>query len=199
MKIKSAEFLKGVVNLDTLPKTRFPEVAFVGRSNVGKSSLINLMLQRKKLARTSNTPGRTREINYYLVNENFYFVDLPGYGYAKVPKHIRMAWEKRMLEYAMTREELTLICHVIDVRHGPTKQDFELHEYLQQSDSPRAIILSKADKLSASKAAKSKADTIKAFKARGIELPVFLTSQEKGTGRKELISWMSSMNFIPFK
>lgn len=197
MKIKQAQFLKGVVNLSTLPKNGFPEIAFVGRSNVGKSSLINLLLQRKKLARTSNTPGRTREINYYEVNENFYLVDLPGYGYAKVPKHIRIAWEKRMIEFVLSREELNMLCHVVDVRHGPTKQDFELHEILREGAAPRCIVLSKADKLSSSKAAQSKKSTIKAFAERGIEIPVFLTSQEKGTGRRELWAWFQSLNIIP--
>jgi len=196
LKIKQAQFVKGVVDVSKLPTNGFQEIAFVGRSNVGKSSLINLLLHRKKLARTSNTPGRTREINFYEVNESFYLVDLPGYGYAKVPKNVRMKWEERMFEYLLNREEIEVIFHVIDSRHGPTKQDFNLHEILQQGIAPRAIILSKADKLSSSQLAKSKAATIKQFKQRGMELQVFVTSQTKGEGRKEIWSWLRSINAI---
>jgi len=101
-----------------------------------------------------------------------------------------------MIDFVLNRAELSMLCHVVDVRHGPTKQDFELHDILREGDSPRCIVLSKADKLSSSKAAQSKKSTVKAFADRGIEIPVFLTSQEKGTGRRELWAWFQSLNII---
>ena len=125
-----------------------PEVAFLGRSNVGKSSLINSLLLRKGLARTSNTPGRTQSINYFLINGTFYFVDLPGYGYAKVSKTMRADWGKMAERYLSKPEGLVLCIQLIDSRHNPTEQDLQLNEWLLVNDNPSMVVATKADKLS---------------------------------------------------
>ena len=125
-----------------------PEVAFLGRSNVGKSSLINSLLLRKGLARTSNTPGRTQSINYFLINESFYFVDLPGYGYARVSKSMRADWGKLAEQYLSKPDGLVLCIQLIDSRHNPTELDLQLNEWLIAGGQPSMIVATKADKLS---------------------------------------------------
>lgn len=125
-----------------------PEVAFLGRSNVGKSSLINSLLMRKGLARTSNTPGRTQSINYFLINDAFYFVDLPGYGYAKVSKAMRADWGKLAEQYLSKPSGLALCVQLIDSRHNPTELDLQLNEWLSEYAKPSVIVATKADKLS---------------------------------------------------
>ena len=130
MKITSAEFIKSAFAEEHWTTDGLPEIAFLGRSNVGKSSLINSLLQRKGLARTSNTPGRTQSINFFLINESFYFVDLPGYGYAKVSKAMRKDWGKMAEEYLLNRRELTLFIQLVDSRHKPTELDRDLSEWL---------------------------------------------------------------------
>ena len=128
MKIKTVEFIRSAPSWAQLPKDRKAEIAFVGRSNVGKSSLLNALIGRKNLARTSSTPGKTQALNYYLVNgpAGFYLVDLPGFGYAKVSKKQRAAWQRLIGEYVTEREELRIICHFMDCRHDPTRLDDEL-------------------------------------------------------------------------
>jgi GTP-binding protein len=155
MKILSAEFVKS--SFDRLHWTTdgLPEIAFLGRSNVGKSSLINSLLQRKGLARTSNTPGRTQSINFFLINEQFYFVDLPGYGYAKVSKTMRGDWGKMAEEYLAERRELVLSVQLIDSRHNPTELDKQLHEWLAYHGKNHIIVATKTDKLSSNKLNKS--------------------------------------------
>ena len=128
-----------------------PEISFLGRSNVGKSSLLNSLLQRKGLARTSNTPGRTQSINFFLVNESFYFVDLPGYGYAKVSKAMRSDWGKMAEQYLSQRRELALSIHLVDSRHKPTELDRSLHEWLVYNNKKHIVVATKADKLSSNK------------------------------------------------
>src|SRR5512135_494631 len=123
MRITTAEFVLGVANLRQLPKDGVKEIAFLGRSNVGKSSLINKLCSRKSLARASADPGKTRELNYYMINKKIYFVDLPGYGYAKVPEQIRSSWGKLSEQYLKSREQLTLVFQLIDARHEPTELD----------------------------------------------------------------------------
>ena len=120
MKIRSSEFVLGVSNLRQLPKTDLHEVAFLGRSNVGKSSLISTLCQRKSLARSSSTPGKTQELNYYLINERFYFVDLPGYGYARLPEQIRASLGSLIEEYLKKRRNLAFVVQLVDARHDPT-------------------------------------------------------------------------------
>lgn len=148
MKIISAEFEKSAYERIHWPSADLPEVAFLGRSNVGKSSLLNSLLQRKALARTSNTPGRTQCINFFLVNGEFYFVDLPGYGFAKVSKAMRSDWGKMAEQYLSEREQLVLSIQLVDARHKPTTLDIQLHEWLSFNQKPYMIVATKADKLS---------------------------------------------------
>jgi GTP-binding protein len=148
MKITKAEFIKSAFTEDDWPKDSQPEVAFLGRSNVGKSSLINSLLSVKGLARTSSTPGRTQSLNFFSVNDRFKFVDFPGFGYARVPKNIKSSWGEMATSYLANRRQLVLSIHIVDSRHEPTKQDLQLHEWLEQSDKPRLIVATKSDKLS---------------------------------------------------
>jgi GTP-binding protein len=148
MKVTKAEFLKSAFKEDDWPKDAQPEVAFLGRSNVGKSSLINSLLSVRGLARTSSTPGRTQSLNFFSVNDKFKFVDLPGFGYARVPKEIKSSWGEMATTYLAKRRQLVLSIHIVDSRHEPTKQDLQLHEWLEQSDKPRLIVATKSDKLS---------------------------------------------------
>src|SRR5438105_821492 len=148
MKITSAEFVKSAFNQSHWVTDGRPEIAFLGRSNVGKSSLINSLLVRKGLARTSNTPGRTQSINFFLINESFYFTDLPGYGFARVSKAMRSDWGKMAEEYLAERNELALCVQLIDARHKPTALDIELNEWLEHYRKPHVIAATKSDKLS---------------------------------------------------
>jgi GTP-binding protein len=148
MKISSAEFVKSAFERRHWTTDGLPEIAFLGRSNVGKSSLLNSLLQRKGLARTSNTPGRTQSINYFLVNDRFYFVDLPGYGFAKVSKSMRADWGKMAEEYLADREELVLSIQLVDSRHEPSVLDRQLHEWLVYNEKPHIVAATKSDKLS---------------------------------------------------
>ncbi len=151
MKIASAEFVLGAVNLRQLPKDGSREIAFLGRSNVGKSSFINKLCNRKNLARSSADPGKTREMNYYLVNGEFYFVDLPGYGYARLPEQIRSSWGKLIEQYLKTRTQLALVLQLVDARHEPTELDMMMVGWLDYYEIPFLVALTKADKLPASK------------------------------------------------
>src|SRR6266478_6280328 len=148
MKITSAEFLKSALKEVDWPRDNLREIAFLGRSNVGKSSLINSLLGVRGLARTSSTPGRTQSLNFYLINQQFRFVDLPGYGYARAPKTLKAEWSKAAEDYLALREQLVLSIHIVDSRHEPSKQDLQLHEWLQHHQRPHLIVATKADKLS---------------------------------------------------
>lgn len=155
MKITSAEFVKSAFAEEHWTTDGLPEVAFLGRSNVGKSSLLNSLLQRKGLARTSNTPGRTQSLNYFLINGKFYFVDLPGYGYARVSKAMRSDWGKMAEDYLAKREQLVLSIQLIDSRHEPTTQDQQLFEWLRHYHKPQLIVATKSDKLSSNELRKN--------------------------------------------
>jgi len=148
MKITSAEFLKSSFQVADWPVEQLPEIAFMGRSNVGKSSLINSLLSVRGLARTSSTPGRTQSLNFFLINRRFRFVDLPGFGYARVPKAIKASWGEMVSSYLAKREQLVLSIHIVDSRHEPTTLDLQLHEWLEHSARPRLIVATKSDKLS---------------------------------------------------
>ena len=154
MKISSAEFVKSAFERRHWPNDGRSEVAFLGRSNVGKSSLLNSLLQRRALARTSNTPGRTQSINFFLVNDSFYFVDLPGYGFAKVSKSMRADWGKMAEEYLSGRDELALCIQLVDSRHEPSKLDLQLHEWLIFNEKKHIAVATKSDKLSANELGK---------------------------------------------
>jgi GTP-binding protein len=148
MKAMSAEFLKSAFQEADWPKDTQPEVAFLGRSNVGKPSLINSLLAVRGLARTSSTPGRTQSLNFFSVNNRFKLVDFPGFGYARVPKNIKSSWGEMATAFLAKRRQLVLSIHIVDSRHEPTKQDLQLHEWLEQSDKPRLIVATKSYKLS---------------------------------------------------
>lgn len=155
MKITSAEFTKSAFERAHWTADGLPEISFLGRSNVGKSSLLNSLLNRKGLARTSNTPGRTQSINFFRINDRFYFADLPGYGYAKVSKSMRADWGKMAEEYLAERRELVLSIQLVDSRHAPTELDRQLHEWMTVNEKPRIIVATKADKLSNNELAKN--------------------------------------------
>ena len=148
MKITSTEFVKSAFEPAHWPRAQMPEVAFLGRSNVGKSSMINSLLGVRGLARTSSTPGRTQAINFFLINRRFHFVDLPGYGYARVPREVRESWGEIVTSYLAKRESLVLSIHIVDSRHEPTKLDLQLLEWLAAYGKPRLTVATKSDKLS---------------------------------------------------
>ncbi|WP_150269457.1 ribosome biogenesis GTP-binding protein YihA/YsxC [Paenibacillus tepidiphilus] len=146
-KVNQAEFVISAVGPDQYPVDALPEIALAGRSNVGKSSLINRMIQRKNLARTSSTPGKTQHMNYYRINEQLYLVDFPGYGYAKVSKTQRAAWGKMVERYLAERETLKLILLVVDLRHPPTADDKMMFDWIKHYDLPLCVVATKADKI----------------------------------------------------
>jgi GTP-binding protein len=150
IQIKSAEFLGSAVKPAQYPQHELPEVAFAGRSNVGKSSLINCLLQRKKLVRTSRTPGRTQTINFFGINQTYCFVDLPGYGFARVPEAIRAGWRPMVETYLTTRRPLRGVVQILDLRHPPTADDIQLWNWLRDRGLPAIAVLTKADKLNRS-------------------------------------------------
>src|SRR5438132_12415569 len=143
-----AEFLKSAFEEAEWPPDPKPEVAFLGRSNVGKSRLINSLLGIRGLARTSSTPGRTQSVNFFLINDSFRFVDLPGYGYARAPQAVKAKWSAAAETYLAKRDQLVLSIHIVDSRHEPSKQDLQLHEWLVHHDKPHLIVATKSDKLS---------------------------------------------------
>ena len=151
MKLKDAQFITSATSVNAFPRVGLPEIAFIGRSNVGKSSLINSLLQRKKLALTSKSPGRTRVINFFDVDGKFIFVDLPGYGFAKVPGKVRTGWQSMIEGYFLSRKELVLTLLLIDSRHNPMKNDIAMKEWMEYQEIPFIVVFTKADKLAGGK------------------------------------------------
>lgn len=191
--MKNIRFIKSVVNLKDLPKLRLPEVILCGRSNVGKSSFINTIFNKKNLAKTSSSPGKTRSLNYYLVEDKFYMVDLPGFGYAKVSKTERAKWLKLIDEFLKESESISYAIHFIDSRVGPMELDVLLNKYLRELEIPYIIILSKIDKLKQSETAKSKKATMEVFPELSLGDNLFTFSSVKGTGKKEAVRLLSSI------
>jgi len=192
MKIISAEFIKSSPSLSLCPEDGKPEFAFIGRSNVGKSSLINLITGKKGLAQTSSTPGKTRLINHFLINSRWYLVDLPGYGYAKTSKDSRDKFDRMIREYLTERMTLINIFLLIDARHEPLKPDLEFMEWLGSSGIPFTIVFTKSDKLGKTKLQQ----VIARYKKRLLEdweelPPVVITSSQEGLGREEILSKIS--------
>ncbi|NRF91461.1 YihA family ribosome biogenesis GTP-binding protein [Paenibacillus frigoriresistens] len=185
MKVNQAEFIISAVGPSQYPEDALPEIALAGRSNVGKSSLINCMISRKNLARTSSQPGKTQTLNYYKINQDLYFVDLPGYGYAKVSKTKREQWGKFIESYLMNRETLRLVMQLVDLRHPPSKDDQAMYEWLRHNDVPVIVIATKADKIPKSrwpKHIKIVRETLGMDK--GVQPLMF--SSELGLGKDEL-------------
>ena len=148
MKVVTTEFLKSAFTEADWPRDAKPEIAFLGRSNVGKSSLINSLLSVRGLARTSSTPGRTQSLNFFEINNQLRFVDFPGFGYARVPREIKSSWSEMATTFLAKRRQLVLSIHIVDSRHEPTKQDLQLHEWLEESNKPQLTVATKSDKLS---------------------------------------------------
>ncbi|HEX7721456.1 MAG TPA: ribosome biogenesis GTP-binding protein YihA/YsxC [Pyrinomonadaceae bacterium] len=184
MKITSAEFLKSALKEIDWPRDSIPEIAFLGRSNVGKSSLINSLLGVRGLARTSSTPGRTQLLNFFLINSKFRVVDLPGYGYARAPKDVRAEWSSAAEEYLAKREQLVLSIHIVDSRHEPSKQDLQLHEWLVHHHKPHLIVATKSDKLSKNELSRNVKRAAHAFKSDNL----LIYSATKREGRDRLWS-----------
>jgi GTP-binding protein len=182
MKITSATFVKSSFAREHWVADKRPEISFLGRSNVGKSSLMNSLLNVRGLARTSNTPGRTQSINFFLINEKFYFADLPGYGYAKVSKVMRHDWGIMAEEYLAEREQLVLSIQLIDSRHAPTPLDMQLQEWLVYNEKPRLVIATKSDKLSKNELAKN----LRVIKEAMPLSKVLSYSAPKKEGREEI-------------
>ena len=182
MKITSAEFLKSAFQESDWPREARPEIAFMGRSNVGKSSVINSLLSTRGLARTSNTPGRTQSLNFFDINNTFRFVDLPGFGYARVPKSLRLGWGEMVTTYLAKRQQLVLSIQLVDSRHEPTTLDLQLHDWLEHSAKPRLIVATKSDKLSNNDLKTSLERARRVFKPAN----VIAFSAKSGHGRNEL-------------
>jgi GTP-binding protein len=185
VKIKSAEIVISAVSKAQYPENSLPEIALAGRSNVGKSSFINKMLNRKNLARTSSKPGKTQTLNFYLINEAFYFVDVPGYGYAKVSKTERAKWGNMIESYLTGRHELKSVILIVDLRHPPTNDDVLMYQFLKHYLIPVIVIATKADKIPRGKWEKH-AKVVKEKLAIEKEDPVIIFSSETGVGKEEV-------------
>ena len=195
MQIKSAKYIISSPSFDKCPKPDKPEFAFIGRSNVGKSSLINMLVNQKNLAKTSSTPGKTQLINHFVVNDSWFLVDLPGYGYAKRSQKDRNRWEQMIEHYLKKRENLVNVFVLIDARHTPQKNDLEFIHKLGDWEVPFAIVFTKADKEKPAVVARNE----KAFLDKMRETwqflpPSFMTSAEKKTGRDELLAFIQQCN-----
>ena len=197
MKINHAEFVTSSAKADQCPQPDKPEYAFIGRSNVGKSSLINMLTGRKKLAKVSGSPGKTILINHFIIDQTWYLVDLPGYGYAKRSKSERARWQKMIRNYLLTRTNLLTVFLLIDIRHEPQANDLEFMEWLAVSQIPFTMVFTKSDKLKLSQ----KNEKITAYKNRlakdWVELPnMITTSSSDKTGREELLKFIEKTNKI---
>jgi GTP-binding protein len=177
-----AEFLKSAFQEADWPRDPKPEIAFLGRSNVGKSSLINSLLSVRGLARTSSTPGRTQSLNFFTINDRFRFVVFPGFGYARVPGNIKSTWGEMATTFLAKRSQLVLSIHLVDSRHEPTKQDLQLHEWLKEYEKPRLIVATKSDKLSNNELKKNLEHIARVLD----DYSLLAFSPKSGRGRNEL-------------
>lgn len=201
MKINTAEFIVSNSEVDKCPKERLPEYAFIGRSNVGKSSLINMLTNHKNLAKTSSKPGKTQLINHFKINNNWFLVDLPGYGYARVSKKTKAVFQQFITDYFERREQLICAFVLIDIRLEAQKIDLEFMEYLGESEIPFAIIFTKADKIGKTKVASHVAAYKKQMLANNwAEMPqYFITSSLEATGRDAILEYIDQINEDIFK
>ena len=195
MRIKSAEFVISNTDVTKCPKEQLSEYAFIGRSNVGKSSLINMLTERKSLAKTSGKPGKTQLINHFKINENWFLVDLPGYGYAQISKSKRQSFQIFITEYFLQREQLVCSFVLVDVRHTPQKIDLEFMRFLGENGIPFCIIFTKADKLNHSNLNKNlqiyQTELLKTWEEMP---PHFVTSATNRNGREELLKYIDEVN-----
>ncbi len=195
MDIHTATYLISSPKVENCPKPDMPEYAFIGRSNVGKSSLINMLTGQNKLAKTSNTPGKTQLINHFLINKSFYIVDLPGYGFAKVSQNTRATWEKMISNYLQQRPNLVTVFVLIDSRHEPQKIDIEFLRKLGEWGVPFNVIFTKADKSTQRDAARNAKLFIEAMKREWEFIPrSFITSAVKYLGRKDILAFIGELN-----
>ncbi|AEV69118.1 ribosome biogenesis GTP-binding protein YihA/YsxC [Acetivibrio clariflavus] len=192
MNINNARFEKGAVKPEQYPDNDIPEITFVGRSNVGKSSLINALLNRKNLAKVASKPGRTREINFYNVDDTVYFVDLPGYGYAKVSKEVKYAWSESIETYLNTSKKLKMIVMVVDIRHTPTDDDKMMNKWLVNSSLPYLVVATKMDKIPRSKLKERLLDISGTLKLDS-NTPLVPFSAETKEGRETLMNYIVSV------
>jgi GTP-binding protein len=195
MRITSAEFVISNQEVSKCPQHKMPEYAFIGRSNVGKSSLINMLMERKQLAKTSGRPGKTQLINHFLINANWYLVDLPGYGYARVSKSAKKIFQKFITNYFDKRKQLVSAFVLIDIRHKPQPIDMEFQTWLGENHIPFALVFTKADKLKAEEITRN----VTAYQAELLQTwetcpPHFITSAAHGTGREELLEYIHQIN-----
>jgi GTP-binding protein len=193
MEIKTARFLMSNTDIRKCPPADRPEYAFIGRSNVGKSSLINMLVKNKKLAKTSQYPGKTQHINHFLINESWYLVDLPGYGYAKVPKSLQGKFQTLIVDYIQKRENLYCLFVLIDARHEPQKIDLEFTTWLGENMIPFAIVFTKGDKLGKNKLA----GNVECYKEELLKQweqlpPIMVSSSETGMGREDILEFIES-------
>jgi len=195
MIIKEAEFVISNTDIDKCPKSKLPEYAFIGRSNVGKSSLINMLTGWSYLAKVSEKPGKTRVINHFLINKEWYLVDLPGYGFAHVSKTDRQKWEQFIRKYLLRRENLYCIFVLIDSRHEPQKIDLEFMQWLGETEVPFVIVFTKTDKLSKLRFTQFKQEYADKLLETWEKVPdMFISSSETNEGRDEILSFIERVN-----
>lgn len=195
MNVANAEFVVSNTNVEQCPKTKLPEYAFIGRSNVGKSSLINMLCNKKKLAKTSSRPGKTQLINHFLINKQWYLVDLPGYGYARTSKAQKKTFQKFITDYLIKRKELISTFLLIDLRHKPQPIDLKYMRWLGKNLIPFSIIFTKADKLRKIDINENIHKYLNNIKKDWEEIPQhFITSSEKKIGKSELLNYISEIN-----
>lgn len=195
MEIKKSEFVISAPTVSKCPKDDKPEYAFIGRSNVGKSSLINMLCNHKGLAKTSATPGKTLLINHFIINNEWYLVDLPGYGFAKRSKTVQQKLEQMIASYILQRKQLINVFVLIDIRHEQQKIDREFIDWLGESNVPFTIVFTKADKLGPGKAKQNAQRWLEQLKDRWETLPpYYITSSEKKLGREELLAYIDEIN-----
>lgn len=195
MEIKKSEFVISAPRVSMCPKDTKPEYAFIGRSNVGKSSLINMLCNHRGLAKTSSTPGKTLLINHFIINNEWYLVDLPGYGYAKRSKSIQEKLDQMIHSYILQREQLVNVFVLIDIRHDAMKVDREFIDWLGISGIPFAIIFTKADKIAVTKVEQHAKKWLETLKDTWETLPpYFISSSEKKTGREEILEYIAAIN-----
>lgn len=193
MKVNKAEIVISAVSKAQYPETNFPEIALAGRSNVGKSSFINRLIDRKNLVRTSSKPGKTRTLNFYNINDSFYFVDVPGYGYAKVSKQERNKWGKMMEEYFETRNQLRAVVLIVDIRHLPTREDMQMYEYVTYLEIPLIIVATKLDKIAKTKQS-HKINQIKEAFGENVNSPIIPFSAETAVNKD--VIWREINKYI---